>query len=173
MTDLQRALYQFAQENRVYPLLHPEQQELRDNQAMFQAARERLCALGAEEADLAERMEDGLLRCSSIEQEAVFLAGLAIGLELGRGQVFGPSAERAAQCAAPTADFGKPAGGAHPRVASLSLRPIHLQPLPYDKYDKTWRFWFCVGEALGPPARIRTRSVGSAKPGADIEPQMF
>ena len=30
MTDLQRALYQFAQENRVYPLLHPEQQELRD-----------------------------------------------------------------------------------------------------------------------------------------------
>ena len=75
MTDLQRALYQFAQENRVYPLLHPEQQELRDNQAMFQAARERLCALGAEEADLAERMEDGLLRCSSIEQEAVFLAG--------------------------------------------------------------------------------------------------
>ena len=85
MTDLQRALYQFAQENRVYPLLHPEQQELRDNQAMFQAARERLCALGAEEADLAERMEDGLLRCSSIEQEAVFLAGLAMGLELGRG----------------------------------------------------------------------------------------
>ena len=68
----------------------------------------------------------------------------------------GPPAERAAQCAAPTADFGKPAGGAHPRVASLGLRPIHLQPLPYDKYDKTWRFWFCVGEALGPPARIRT-----------------
>ena len=29
------------------------------------------------------------------------------------------------------------AAGAHPRVASLGLRPIHLQPLPYDKYDKT------------------------------------
>ena len=28
MTDLQRALYQFAQENRVYSLLHTEQQAL-------------------------------------------------------------------------------------------------------------------------------------------------
>ena len=173
MTDLQRALYQFAQENRVYSLLHTEQQTLWEGEKLVQEARAGLRALGDEAAGLAEKMEDGMLLGFSIEQEAVFLAGLAIGLELGGGRFSGPPAERAAQCAAPTADFGKPAGGAHPRVASLGLRPIHLQPLPYDKYDKTWRFWFCVGEALGPPARIRTGSVGSAKPGADLEPQMF
>ena len=31
-------------------------------------------------------------------------------------------------------------------------------------------FRVCVGEALGPPARIRTSSVGSANSGAEIEP---
>ena len=85
MTDLQRALYQFAQENRVYSLLHTEQQELREGQKLVQEARAGLRALGDEAAGLGEKMEDGLLRCSSIEQEAVFLAGLAMGLELGRG----------------------------------------------------------------------------------------
>ena len=52
-------------------------------------------------------------------------------------------------------DTGRPAegrkppraGGAHPRVASLSLRPIHLQP----KIKKDFQTW--VGEALGPPTR--------------------
>ena len=85
MTDLQRALYQFAQENRVYSLLHTDRQALREGQKMVQEARAGLRALGDEAAGLAEKMEDGMLLGFSIEQEAVFLAGLAIGLELGWG----------------------------------------------------------------------------------------
>ena len=85
MTDLQRALYKFAQENRVYSLLHTERQELREGQKLVQEARAGLRALGDKAAGLAEKMEDGMLLGFSIEQEAVFLAGLAIGLELGRG----------------------------------------------------------------------------------------
>ena len=46
MTDLQRALYQFAQENRVYSLLHTERQELREGQKLVQEARAGLRALG-------------------------------------------------------------------------------------------------------------------------------
>ena len=42
------------------------------------------------------------------------------------------------------------AGGAHPRVASLGLRPIHLQPLPYVFYRNG--SISLVGETLGPPA---------------------
>ena len=52
---------------------------------MIQSAREGLCTLGTEAADLAERLEQGLLMSSAIEQEVSFLAGLTIGLELGRG----------------------------------------------------------------------------------------
>ena len=87
MTDLQRALYQFAQENRVYShlLFCVQQQELREGQKLVQEARAGLRALGDEAAGLGEKMEDGMLLGFSIEQEAVFLAGLAIGLELGRG----------------------------------------------------------------------------------------
>ena len=85
MTDLQRALYQFAQENRVYSLLYTGRQELWEGQKLVQEARAGLCALGDEAAGLGEKMEDGMLLGFSIEQEAVFLAGLAIGLELGRG----------------------------------------------------------------------------------------
>ena len=85
MTDLQRALYQFAQENRVYSLLHTDRQALREGQKLVQEARTGLRALGDKAAGLAEKMEDGMLLGFSIEQEAVFLAGLAIGLELGRG----------------------------------------------------------------------------------------
>ena len=85
MTDLQRVLYQFAQENRVYSLLHTDQQELREGQKLVQEARAGLRALGDEAAGLGEKMEDGMLLGFSIEQEAVFLAGMAMGLELGRG----------------------------------------------------------------------------------------
>ena len=86
MTDLHRAIYQFAQKNRICPLLCAEEEELQDNQNMVQAAREGLRTLGTEAADLAERLEQGLLMSSAIEQqEASFLAGLTIGLELGRG----------------------------------------------------------------------------------------
>ena len=41
------------------------------------------------------------------------------------------------------------------------------KPLPYGGIKKA--FQVCVGEALGPPAKICTSSVGSAKPGAQME----
>ena len=41
------------------------------------------------------------------------------------------------------------AGGAHPRVASLGLRPIHLQPLPYGFQESLFGLDRGV---LGPPA---------------------
>ena len=85
MTGLQTILYQYAQGQYVPVLLHPNQKELRDNQKMAEEALEQLNALGEEAAGMVKRMEDGILVCSSIEQEAGFLAGLAIGLELGRG----------------------------------------------------------------------------------------
>ena len=46
MTDLQRALYQFAQENRVYSLLYTGRQELWEGQNLVQEAWAGLCALG-------------------------------------------------------------------------------------------------------------------------------
>ena len=49
------------------------------------ALAEELCALGGQAADLAGRLEQGLLVCAAIDREAGFLAGLSIGLELGRG----------------------------------------------------------------------------------------
>ena len=57
--------------------------------------------------------------------------------------------------AAPTADFGKPAGGASPSPTI-----------------KTQRFGVCVGEALGPPARICTspRLLGKARRGGGTAP---
>ena len=85
MTDLQRALYQFAQETRIPSLVHGEEKELRDNQKMVRAAREELCALGGQAADLAGRLEQGLLVCAANDREAGFLADLSIGLGLGRG----------------------------------------------------------------------------------------
>ena len=42
------------------------------------------------------------------------------------------------------------------------------QAPPLRGFKKAFRF--CVGEPLGAPARIRTGSVGSAKPGAVVEP---
>ena len=50
---------------------------------MVEAALTRLRGLGPEGADLAQRLESGQLTRQAIQGEAVFLAGLSLGLELG------------------------------------------------------------------------------------------
>ena len=42
---------------------------------------------------------------------------------------------------------------------------------PPTGFEKTFRF--CVGEPLGAPARICTGTVGSEKPGAEVEPHQL
>ena len=62
----------------------------------------------------------------------------------------------------------RPTGGAHPRVASLApAGQFTFSPSP-TVLKKLFRDW--AGEALGPPAGICTGSVGSVKPGAEMEP---
>lgn len=84
MTDLQRALYEFAQERRIPDLLRSDQGELRGNRRMAEEALEALRSQGEKNADLVQRVESGWFLCAALEREAGFLAGLTIGLELGR-----------------------------------------------------------------------------------------
>ena len=119
MTDLQRALYQFAQENRVYSLLHTDRQALREGQKMVQEARAGLRALGDEAAGLGEKMEDGMRS---------FWRDWPSGWSWGGGRFCvtpGPTAERAAQCAAPTERLGNFRWP--PSSASLRSAPSPLE----------------------------------------------
>ena len=84
MTELQAALYRYARESRVEGFLRPERRELEANRRMVGEAMASLSAMGEAPADLARRVEQGLQLCADLEQEAGFLAGLAVGLELGR-----------------------------------------------------------------------------------------
>ena len=74
MTELQKVLYDYAWEYQIPGLLRASQKE---------AALTRLRGLGPEGADLAQRLESGQLTRQAIQGEAVFLAGLSLGLELG------------------------------------------------------------------------------------------
>ena len=69
MTELQKVLYDYAWEYQIPGLV--------------EAALTRLRGLGPEGADLAQRLESGQLTRQAIQGEAVFLAGLSLGLELG------------------------------------------------------------------------------------------
>ena len=84
MTELQAALYRYARESRVERFLRPERRELEANRRMVGEAMASLSAMGEAPADLARRVEQGLQLCADLEQEASFLVGLAVGLELGR-----------------------------------------------------------------------------------------
>ena len=80
MTELQKVLYDYAWEYQIPGLLRASQKEAADNDRMVEAALTRLRGLGPEGADLAQRLESGQLQAQG---EAVFLAGLSLGLELG------------------------------------------------------------------------------------------
>ena len=62
MTELQKVLYDYAWEYQIPGLLR---------------------ASWKEAADLAQRLENGQFTRQAIQGEAVFLAGLSLGLELG------------------------------------------------------------------------------------------
>lgn len=83
MTELQKVLYDYAWEYQIPGLLRASQKEAADNDRMVEAALTRLRGLGPEGADLAQRLESGQLTRQAIQGEAVFLAGLSLGLERG------------------------------------------------------------------------------------------
>ena len=84
MTPLLAALYHHALEHRVDRYLEESQEEIADTTHMIQHAMGKLEAAGADISDYAQRLQFGGDTLSSIYQEAGFLAGLSIGLELGR-----------------------------------------------------------------------------------------
>lgn len=83
MTELQKVLYDCAWEYQIPGLLRASWKEAADNDRMVEAALARLRGLGPEGADLAQRLENGQFTRQAIQGEAVFLAGLSLGLELG------------------------------------------------------------------------------------------
>ena len=84
MNSLQYALYQYAMEHRADPFLHENQQEEQENLSMVMRSMQVLSAMDPTIADHAQRIYDGLSTVCSIHQEAAFLAGLSIGVELHR-----------------------------------------------------------------------------------------
>ena len=99
MTELQKVLYDYAWEYQIPGLLRASQKEAADNDRMVEAALTRLRGLGPEGADLAQRLESGQLTRQAIQGEAVFLAGLSLGLELGAAPP--PGAAGGGVCRAP------------------------------------------------------------------------
>ena len=83
MTELQKVLSDAAGEYQIPGLLRASWKEAADNDRMVEAALARLRGLGPEGADLAQRLENGQFTRQAIQGEAVFLAGLSLGLELG------------------------------------------------------------------------------------------
>ena len=77
------ALYTYAMEYRAAAFLHTNKQEERENLRMVESAIQNLNSMGPAAADWAERIQNGLDAISAIQEQAAFLAGLSIGLELG------------------------------------------------------------------------------------------
>ena len=82
MTSLSDALFSYAAEHRADRFLDADREELREKLAMVDRAMDALRAMGGEAAGWAERIEHGLEALSYLNERAVFLAGLSIGLEL-------------------------------------------------------------------------------------------
>ena len=84
MTPLVETLYHYALEHRADQYLHLEEPEYTDNQHMVTQALKRLQAMGGEARECAENLEYGAAVQTGIEREALFQAGLSLGLELSR-----------------------------------------------------------------------------------------
>ena len=85
MTELQKVLYQYAQERLVMGFLYQNRGEWQMAELAVKQAQEQLEALGPEAAARMRQLTDRQLDGFIFEQEAIFLSGLSIGLELGRG----------------------------------------------------------------------------------------
>ena len=85
MTELQKVLYQYAQERLVMGFLYQNRGEWQMAELEVKQAQEQLEALGPEAAVRMRQLIDRQLDSFIFEQEAICLSGLSIGLELGRG----------------------------------------------------------------------------------------
>ena len=77
-------LFSYAARYRTPLFLADVEEELRDQQRMADRALAALRAMEGEAAELADRVEDGLALAADLSERAAFLAGLSMGLELGR-----------------------------------------------------------------------------------------
>ena len=78
------ALFSYAAQYRIPLFLADAQQELQDQQHMADHALDALRALDGPVSALADRVEEGLQSAAQLNGRGCFLAGLAMGLELGR-----------------------------------------------------------------------------------------
>ena len=84
METLLDNLYTYAMEHRIDPYLRADGRELRDTQQMQDNALSALRAMDARAADCAERLESSQSTLLYLHCRAGFLAGLSVGLALGR-----------------------------------------------------------------------------------------
>ena len=85
MTPLQDALYVYAQEHLMGRLSATDDRALRRSEERSEALMEQLKALGGESATLAKQLHFERDTLDILHGQAAFLAGLWVGLELGRG----------------------------------------------------------------------------------------
>jgi len=83
MNPLYEALFCYAMEHRALTFLRPNRKEESDNLKMVELAIQKLTDMGPEAEDYAQRIQTGLQIISDLNEEAAFLSGLSIGLELG------------------------------------------------------------------------------------------
>ena len=82
--SLYDALFSYAAQHRVALFLTDVEEELRDQQHMADHALAALRAMDGPVSALADRVEEGLQSAAHLNGRGCFLAGLAMGLELGR-----------------------------------------------------------------------------------------
>ncbi len=83
MNPLYEALFCYAMEHRAVTFLPPNRKEESDNLQMVELSIKKLADMGPEAEDYAQRIQIGMNIISNLNEEAAFLSGLSIGLELG------------------------------------------------------------------------------------------
>ena len=84
MTPLQTALYLFAAEQRMHGFSQKNGAACWEARRTVDRAAQQLTAMGEAAAEWAWQLRDGMDTLASYQEEASFLTGLSIGLELGR-----------------------------------------------------------------------------------------
>ncbi|MCI8423528.1 MAG: hypothetical protein HFF50_08370 [Lawsonibacter sp.] len=84
MRSLYRILYEYAAKYKADAFLLADQDELADHQQMVDHALEDLAGMGPQAAELVKQVQDGGDVLADIYGNAHFLAGLSVGMELGR-----------------------------------------------------------------------------------------
>lgn len=84
MKTLYGTLYVYAQEHRVNRFLLRRRTESLQAQRCADQALEQLAAMGTIAAGCAEQLQKSMFLQAGLDSQAAFLAGLSMGLELGR-----------------------------------------------------------------------------------------